>query len=278
VSGTPAALTLTADRTILASADGTDDAQLVVKVADEDGRSLSNTPPVTLTVVSGPGEFPTGPSIAFAPDSDIAIRDGEAAIELRSYHAGDSVIRATSPGLADATITITTLGEPTFVPGETPAVKPRPYVRFAARAPAGGGAQHVSRWGRDNPTRASSEAPGHAGALGNDASEATFWQAQGDATNAWWQVDLERVVVVSQLRISFPSEGNYRYRIDVSDDQTHWKTGVDQSHSRLTQRARSDTASARIAGRFVRVTFTGLPPGKPAALAELEIVGRLAQP
>ncbi len=35
-----------------------------------------------------PGEFPTGPSITFAPDSDIAIRDGEAAIEFRSCYAG----------------------------------------------------------------------------------------------------------------------------------------------------------------------------------------------
>jgi beta-galactosidase len=41
-----------------------------------------------LTVESGPGEFPTGPVIAFAPDSDIAIRDGEAAMEFRSYYSG----------------------------------------------------------------------------------------------------------------------------------------------------------------------------------------------
>ena len=103
-NGIPAALKLTADKTTLNSVDGTDDAQLIVTVVDKDGTAISNCPPVTLAIESGPGEFPTGPSITFAPDSDIAIRDGQAAMEFRSYYAGKTVIRATSPGLKDATI------------------------------------------------------------------------------------------------------------------------------------------------------------------------------
>ena len=97
IGGTPAALKISADKTTLKSADGTDDAQIIVTVLDKNGRSLSNSPPVTLTVASGPGEFPTGPAITFAPDSDIAIRDGQAAMEFRSYYSGKTVIRATSP-------------------------------------------------------------------------------------------------------------------------------------------------------------------------------------
>jgi hypothetical protein len=38
----------------------------------------------------------------------------QAAMEFRSYYSGKTVIRATSPGLKDATITITTLGEPKY--------------------------------------------------------------------------------------------------------------------------------------------------------------------
>ena len=53
-------------------------------------------------------------------------------MEFRSYYAGKTVIRATSPGLKDATIDITSLGEPKFIAGKTPPVKPRPYVRFTA--------------------------------------------------------------------------------------------------------------------------------------------------
>jgi beta-galactosidase len=56
-----------------------------------------------------------------------------AAMEFRSYYAGKTVIRATSPGLKDATIQITSRGEPRFIAGKTPSVKPRPYVRFHRR-------------------------------------------------------------------------------------------------------------------------------------------------
>jgi hypothetical protein len=271
VVGTPAALKLAADKTTLKSVDGTDDTQLVVTVMDKDGKALSNSPPVTLAIVSGPGEFPTGPSITFDSDSDITIRDGQAAMEFRSYYAGKTVIRATSTGLKDAVVTITSLGEPKFIPGVAQPAKPRPYMRFAAQA---GSTQ--TTFGRENPTRASSEAPDHNASFGNDGNRATFWQAQDTATNAWWQVDLERVVAVSQTRMVFPFEGNYRYRIELSNDQVHWTAGVDQTGNPATQKSRTDAVVPAVTGRFVRVTFTGLPAGKPAALAEMEIVGRVA--
>ena len=276
LSGTPAALKLTADKTTPKSVDGTDDAQLIVTVVDKDGGTLNNSPPVMLAIASGPGEFPTGPSITFTPDSDITIRDGQAAMEFRSYYAGKTVIRATSPGLKEATITITSLGEPKFTPGVTPPVKPRPYVRFEGQTVSGGRTQTNSVFGPRNPTRASSEVRGHDAGLGNDGNPATFWQASDAATGAWWQVDLERVVAVSQTRIVFPSEGNYRYRIEFSNDQVQWTLGVDQTRNLTTDKSRTDAVAQAVAGRFVRVTFTGLPAGKPAALAEMEVAGRAA--
>ena len=274
VSGTPAGLRLTADSTTLKSVNGTDDAQLVVTVVDKDGRALNNSPPVTLAIVSGPGEFPTGPSITFDPNSDITMRGGEAAMEFRSYYAGNTVIRASSPGLKDATITITSLGEPKFIPGVTLSARPRAYVRFEGQAISGEGTQ--TSFGRENPTRASSEAPGHNAGLGNDGNPATFWQAQDSASNAWWQVDLERVVAVSQTHIVFASEGNYRYRIEFSNDQVHFTPGVDQTRNSATDRSRTDVVAPAATGRFVRVMFTGLPSGRAAALAEMEVVGRVA--
>ena len=153
-------------------------------------------------------------------------------------------------------------------------MQPRPYVRFEGQTISGGRAQ--TDFGPENPTQASSETPGHNASLGNDGNPATFWQAQDAATNAWWQVDLERVVAVSQTRISFPSQGNYRYRIEFSNDQVHWTTGVDQTRNLSTDKSRTDAVVPAVTGRFVRVTFTGLPAGKPAALAEMEIVGRVA--
>ncbi len=98
-NGIPAALELTSDKTTLKSVDGTDDAQLIITIVDKDGNAINSCPPVTLTVESGPGEFPTGLSITFTPDSDIAIRDGVAAAEFSFLlRRQNGVIRATSPG------------------------------------------------------------------------------------------------------------------------------------------------------------------------------------
>jgi beta-galactosidase len=273
--GTPAALWLTTDKTTLQSVDGTDDAQLIVTVVDKDGKAINNCPPVTLAIESGPGEFPTGPSITFDPNSDIAIRDGAAAIEFRSYYSGNTVIRATSPGLDDATITIDSLGEPKFIAGKTPSVKPRPYVRFTGQTAAVPATQTNSIFGFENPTQASSEAPGHNASLGNDGNAATFWQANTTDSNAWWQMDLERIVAVSQTKLVFPTEGNYRYKIEFSNDRLDWTLGVDQTRNTITDKSRTDTVAPAITGRFVRVTFTGLPDRKSAAVAEMEIRGRL---
>ena len=131
-AGTAAGLKLTSSTTTLSTVDGTQDAWLLVTVVDASGKPISNNVPVTLTIKSGPGEFPTGPSITFTPPgggaaSDIAIRDGQAAIEFRTYYSGTSIIEATSAGLTSATVTITSLGTPVWVEGVTPRVPARPY-------------------------------------------------------------------------------------------------------------------------------------------------------
>ncbi len=275
-NGIPAALKLTADKTLLERVDGTDDAQLIVTVVDKGGKPINNCPPVTLTIESGPGEFPTGPSITFAPDSDITIRDGQAAMEFRSYYSGKTVIRATSPGLKDATIQITSRGEPRFIAGKTPPVKPRPYVRFT------GTPTNSSRvtLGMNSPTRASSVAPGHSARLANDGNPATFWQADAGDTNPWLRVDLERIVTVSKTKLTFPRQGNWRYKIEISaDGETNWKLLVDQAHAAEASAERTDLVQGgSIGGRFVRVTVIESPLEQSAALAELEVAGTQVAP
>ena len=270
-NGIPAGLKLTADKTTLSGADGTDDAQLIVTVVDQQGHALNNCPPVTLAIVSGPGEFPTGPAITFDPHSDIAIRDGQAAMEFRSYFAGKTIIRATSPGLKPATIKITTHGEPEFIAGQTPPVPPRPYVRFT-RAVA---ANAFTSFGLENPVRSSSEAPGHGASLANDGNPATFWQAAAGESNAWWCVDLERLVHLSQTKLTFPAAGLHHYQVEISaDGSSHWQLVTDQTASDNPAQTRTDQAPPNSFGRFLRVTFVG----QPAALAEVEAFGTLAGP
>ena len=268
--GVGAKLTLTADKTIIHGTDATDDVHLIVTVLDADGKPISNSPPVTLTVESGPGEFPTGPSITFDEKSDIAIRDGQAAMELRSYDGGQSLIRATSPGLESASLVITTLGEPAYIPGKTPPVQPRPYTRFTTQAQT---AVALEKLGKDNPTRASSEAPGHSARLANDGDAATYWQAADDTPGAWWQVDLERLCAISSVRMTFESVGNYGYKVEVSDDADRWTLAADQTRTGGTDQTRTDACAAGSHGRFLRITFTSLPPGARAAIREIEVRG-----
>ena len=270
-NGIPAGLALTSDKTTLESVDGTDDAQIKVSVLDKDGHAISNCPAIKLAIESGPGEFPTGPSVVFTPDSDIAIRDGQAALEFRTYYAGKTLIRATSPGLKDATLEIISLGEPKFIAGKTPPVSPRPYVRFSA-SPA---TNATFSLGLHNPMRASSESPNHGADLANDGSLDTFWQANASDTNAWLRVDLERFVTVRKTQLTFPASGSWRYKVEISDDgENNWKLIADQTQTTGLAKQRNDSASINAPrGRFVRVTFAGTPEAKAPALSEVEFFG-----
>ncbi|MFD0817490.1 cellulose binding domain-containing protein [Micromonospora zhanjiangensis] len=108
ISGTATAMTLevgrNSSRTI--TDDGSTDTQLVVTMRNGSGAWVNNTRAVTLTVTSGPGILPGGKSYTANPGTQTF--DGKAAIEFRSYYAGTTTITATSAGLPDATITITT--------------------------------------------------------------------------------------------------------------------------------------------------------------------------
>jgi hypothetical protein len=272
--GVAAALRLSADTNTLRAVDGTEDAHVVVTVVDKDGTPVSNSPPVTLAIASGPGEFPTGRSISFEPESDIAIRDGRAAIEFRSYDAGETIIRATSAGLRDASLRITSLGEPKFVPGVTPPVKLRPYRRFSATPSSG----TWDKFGLENPTRASSEAsPGQSGRAANDGNAITAWQAAPGDVRPWWRVDLERVVNVKTVRLTFPAGGTWRYRIDVSlDGERDWATFVESHTNTPNMWTAHVIAGTPAGGRYLRITLLGWPQGAAPGLGEVAVSGAIA--
>ena len=154
VEGTPAKVVLTSDKNSM-FADGTDDVQLIATIVDAEGKELSNSPDVTLRVVSGPGEFPTGRSITFKNDSDIAIRDGKCSIDFRSYYSGTTVIEATSPGLESGRIEITSTRGPGFQPGKTPVIESRPYVKFTGELTGTKPVDKPLNMALDKPTLAS---------------------------------------------------------------------------------------------------------------------------
>ncbi|MBO9547736.1 MAG: discoidin domain-containing protein [Caulobacter sp.] len=270
VEGKPAALSITTSAPTIARADGTDDVQVIVSVLDAQGRRLSNSPPVRLAIEAGPGELPTGRAIDFAPTGDIVIRDGQAAIAMRSWQAGVTRLRATSPSLKDATTSVRTLAGPAFVAGKTPLATDRPYVPFVAPLREHAGDQV---FGPSNPTFATSSAPGHSSQLVNDGNPATYWApAAGDTVMAL-TLDLERVVEVHRLTLTFPQAGAYGLVAEVQDRQGHWQKLVEQIADQDDRQSRTLETEA-VAGRLIRVTLR-LPSGGVAGLSEILVTGAL---
>ncbi|HWK05042.1 MAG TPA: glycoside hydrolase family 2 TIM barrel-domain containing protein [Puia sp.] len=270
--GIPAALQLTADKTVIEHPDGSDDVHLMVTVLDAAGKPISNSPGVTFTLVSGPGEFPTGSTITFSEKTDIPIQDGKAAIEFRSYYSGSSLIRAASAGLKDAYITIFSKGAPVFTCDRKQIVTERPYVRFEEKreeTPATG----ETNFTFNKPTHPSSELEGHSGRLANDQDTGTWWSAKTGAIGEWLTIDLENTVTITAIKLFFPKAGNYRYKLQVTADGDNWVDVSDQSNTISTEVKRTHNAPAGTTGRSVRILFAGLPEGEKAAVAEMEVFG-----
>lgn len=280
--GVPFQLNLTADKTTLQGTDGTDDCQILVTVEDKEGRHLSNSPPITFTIESGPGEFPTGRSITFNPDSDepksdIRIADGLAAIEFRSYFAGTTVIRATSPGLQDGTITLHITGEPAYVPGQSRLVPDRPYVvknwiknqctpldENLRKMP------DLQNGAVNHPVSSSGDAPNHAAPLANDGDARTFWQSAQAKPGVYWEVDLEALCSVQAVQVALLNRG-YHYKIEGSTDGTQWIELVDWTVKSSRQTTHRHICRSNKDVRFVRITFTDLPKNEPATISEFQV-------
>ena len=267
--GQAAALRLTSSAPAIRHADGTDDVQLVVTVIDAAGRPISNNPPVHLAIESGPGELPTGRSIDFAADGDITIRDGQAAIAMRSWQAGVSHIRATSPGLRDGVIEIRTTDGPAFVPGVTPLAPAHPYHPFEEQP----GGKTEQQFGTNNPTDASSSAPDHSSRLANDGNAATYWQAAPDDAAPWLLVNPERVLDYRRLLISFPTAGGYGFRAEVRGGDGAWHLVAEQAPGTDDRRDR-EIATEHLIGGPLRLHVIA-PPGLAAGVAEVRIVALL---
>ncbi|ESQ88673.1 glycoside hydrolase family 2 protein [Asticcacaulis benevestitus] len=270
VAGTPAALRVTTSAPTIARADGTDDVQVIVSVVDATGRRLSNSPPVRLAIESGPGELPTGRSIDFSPDSDIVIRDGEAAIAMRSWQAGVTRLRATSPGLKDAVAQVRTLRGPAFVAGETLLADDRPYAPFT---PVLRDLPGDTVFGLSNPTFASTSAPDHSSRMVNDGNPATYWAPTPEDAVKAITIDMERFVEVHRLTLTFPHIGPYGFVAEIQDRQGHWQKLVEQIEGQETSQTRTVETEPR-EGRNVRIRLR-VPAGAPAGLAEVQITGTL---
>lgn len=266
VAGTPSRLALRADKTTIAGTEGHDDIHLDVIVQDARGRALSNSPAVTLTIERGPGEFPTGRAITFRNDSLVAIRDGQAAIEFRSYYAGATRIRATSPGLRDAVLDVTTTGPDPYIEGRSPVAAARPVIVYPTAAAKAGGTAPINV-SRDRPTSSSASAPGSSPRLANDGDGTTGWEA-APGTDAMWSVDLENLYDLRGIDIDGVPAGA-AFVVDTSLDRAHW-TAVDGLCDRQGTYGVDIRAGAARA-RFLRIRARAAPGAGATVIREVRV-------
>ncbi|MFD2968724.1 glycoside hydrolase family 2 protein [Sphingobacterium bambusae] len=266
IHGVAAKLKIEASKLVVSS-DGTEDIQLIVSVRDGDDNALNNCPPVKLEIVTGPARFPTGKNIIFEKDSDIRILDGQAAISARAYFSGESIIRATSPGLSPAEVKLTFLGENPYVDGISQITKDNSYKRFVRDRQE----TILQKFGVHNPTFASSANPSHLTGYAADNNEKTYWQSQEDDINPWWSVDTEKKLKIHSINLVFPEKDKYHFVVEVSNDNKTWVEIADF----LTGEDFFDRKRIIVAGQvaaLVRVRFTNF---KKAKISEVEIVGEV---
>ena len=203
------------------------------------------------------------------PKSDIAILDGKAAIAMRSWQSGKSRIRATSPGLKDGTLEITTLDGPPFIPGVTPIVADRPYAANDADLPIA----KEEKFGTNSPTGASSSAPGHPSRLASDGDPATFWAPEPTDAHPRVMVDPERILLVRRIRIVFPEAAGYGFVAELQKNDGTWEQLAKEDTGTDTRQVR-EVATQSLTGERMRVWLT-TPKGAQPGISEIVMTGIL---
>ena len=129
------------------------------------------------------------------------------------------------------------------------------------------GAWHVRL---EQPGPGQQRSPRPPAGLANDGNPATFWQAEAADAAPWLRIDLERFVAVSGTKLTFPTDGNWRYKVEISDDgDSGWKLIADQTQAAAAGKERTDAVQGtrprallpreryRHAGREIRRTRGG---------------------
>lgn len=205
--GIPYGLQLTADHLSLKT-DGTDDAQIVVQVVDQNGHPICNSVAVTLEVEQGGALFPTGRTIRLSPE-DENLLEGKGAIELRAFYAGKIRVTAHAAGLQPAVLELDAWGGEKW-DGQKLQLQPAPPSVFVPN-------QDTDRidLARSRPVFCSSFRSGFPSSNLNDGCTATFWQAASDAPGAWIRQDLEGLKQICNLVIRFPKPAKTKVQVSL---------------------------------------------------------------
>jgi hypothetical protein len=119
---------------------------------------------------------------------------------------------------------------------------------------------------------ASSSEASNPTARGNDGSTSTRWCANNGNLNHWWKVDLGANYNLTSSQVMWEFNNRvYKYRVEVSTNNSTWTTVVNKTNNTSTAQTQTDTFSAT--ARYVRITVTGLQSGTWASFYEFRVFG-----
>lgn len=255
--GAPARLALASDRDTISS-DGTQDAHIRVMVEDAQGNRVMASPDILLEVVSGGGIFPTGRHFCLSQKKG-NLAEGLGAIELRSYYAGDVVVRASSKGLAPADLTLHVTGREIWKNQELRLPQPPPYVTGMPKRDV------LYDIGINRPVFCSSASAGHPARNVVDTDHKSFWKADRESDGEWILVDLEGTKEIREICVVFREVVRESYEIALSDDRRDYRTiyisGREDYNSFITVPLEQEKA------RYIRIRF----PGKNEAVVRVAV-------
>jgi beta-galactosidase len=128
------------------------------------------------------------------------------------------------------------------------------------------------------PVKASSEETdkGNLAATATDLNSGTRWCAASSDANQWWQVDLGQVQPVRYITLDFEKEvKNYTYQIQVSDDESNWKTVAERKDS--NDRGNQVEYAIDVQARYVRIQFNTLTENTWASIREVGIYSKAVE-
>jgi beta-glucanase (GH16 family) len=104
---------------------------------------------------------------------------------------------------------------------------------------------------------------------GNDGSTTTRWCAANGNTGHWWKVDLGASYNLSGSEVMWEFARNYKYKVEISTDNTNWTLKVDKTANTSTAQTQNDPFTAT--ARYVRITVTGLAANTWASFYEFRV-------
>ncbi len=106
-----------------------------------------------------------------------------------------------------------------------------------------------------------------------DGSTTTRWCAANNYANHWLAVDLGGSASITGAEVMWEKSGVvYKYKVEVSTDNSTWTTKVDKTGNTSTAQTQTDNFTAT--ARYVRITVTGLPNTSTwASIFEFRVLG-----